>query len=120
MPPRASDPELGSVIAQEPIFSAVSRSSPHRSICAGVPCFMIVPAASPTLTPIAVTIPGQWWHSSMIGIRVIAADPPSPVRSARSAFGAPVPAALRSSWTLKRSRAIWSIPKVAYILRMMS
>ena len=70
-------------MAQAPTFSAVSRSSPHRSIWAGVPPFMIVPAARPTLTPMEVTMPGQWWHSSMIGIRVMAAAPPSPTRSAR-------------------------------------
>ena len=46
-------------MAQAPTLSMVSRSRPHRSICAGVPCFMMVPAASPTLTPMAVTIPGQ-------------------------------------------------------------
>ncbi len=59
MPPRASDPELGSVMAQAPTFSAVRRSSPHRSIWAGVPCFMMVPPARPRLTPMAVTMPGQ-------------------------------------------------------------
>ena len=59
IPPKASDPESGSVMAQAPTFSPVRRSSPHRSIWAGVPCFMMVPAASPTLTPIAVTMPGQ-------------------------------------------------------------
>src|ERR1700735_3142586 len=51
MPPRASDPESGSVMAQAPTFSAVSRERPQRSIWAGVPCFMMVPAARPTLTP---------------------------------------------------------------------
>ena len=59
IPPRASDPEFGSVMAHAPILSAVSRSRPHRSIWAGVPSFMTVPAANPTLTPMAVTMPGQ-------------------------------------------------------------
>ncbi len=59
IPPSASEPELGSVIAQAPTFSAVSSGSPHRSIWAGVPSFMIVPPARPTLTPMAVTMPGQ-------------------------------------------------------------
>ena len=107
-------------MAQAPTFSAVSRSRPHRSIWAGVPPFMMVPAARPTLTPIEVTMPGQWWHSSMIGIRVMAAAPPSPARSARSSADSLVPDALRSSCFLNRSRAIWSMPKVAYSLRMMS
>ena len=59
MPPRASEPESGSVMAHEPTLSPVSRSRPQRSIWAGVPCFMMVPPASPVLTPMAVTIPGQ-------------------------------------------------------------
>ena len=59
MPPRASDPESGSVIAHAPTLSIVIRSRPQRSICAGVPLFMIVPPASPVLTPSAVTMPGQ-------------------------------------------------------------
>ncbi len=59
IPPRASDPEFGSVMAQAPILSSVNRSRPQRSICAGVPCFMMVPPAKPVLTPSAVTIPGQ-------------------------------------------------------------
>ena len=120
MPPRASEPEFGSVMAQAPIFSVVRRSRPHRSIWAGVPPFMMVPAARPTLTPIEVTMPGQCRHSSMIGIRVMAAAPPSPARSARSSAVSLVPDTLRSSCFLKRSRAIWSMPNVAYILRMMS
>ena len=59
MPPSASEPESGSVMAQAPILSSVSRSSPQRSIWAGVPLFMMVPPARPVLTPSAVTIPGQ-------------------------------------------------------------
>jgi hypothetical protein len=100
-------------MAQAPTFSVVSRSRPQRSIWAGVPPFMMVPAARPTLTPIEVTMPGQWWQSSMIGIRVMAAAPPSPARSARSSADSVVPDALRSSCFLKRSRAIWSMPKAA-------
>src|SRR5205823_13753337 len=34
--PKASDPELGSVIAQAPILSSVRRSRAHRSCWAGV------------------------------------------------------------------------------------
>ena len=59
MPPRASEPESGSVMAQAPILSSVIRSRPQRSICAGVPLFMMVPPARPVLTPSAVTMPGQ-------------------------------------------------------------
>ena len=59
MPPSASEPESGSVMAQAPIVSRVIRSRPQRSIWAGVPLFMMVPPASPVLTPMAVTMPGQ-------------------------------------------------------------
>ncbi len=59
MPPRASEPESGSVMAQAPTLSSVMRSSPQRSIWAGVPPFMMVPPARPVLTPRAVTMPGQ-------------------------------------------------------------
>ena len=38
-------------MAQAPILSRVSRSRPQRSICAGVPLFMMVPPARPVLTP---------------------------------------------------------------------
>src|ERR1700730_1321680 len=51
MPPNASEPESGSVMAQAPILARVSRSRPHRSFCSMVPRFMIVPAARPRLTP---------------------------------------------------------------------
>ena len=51
----------------------------------------------------------------------MAAAPPSPARPARSAADSgPAPATLRSSCFLNRSRAIWSMPKVAYSFRMMS
>ncbi len=59
MPPKASEPLPGSVIAQAPTLSRVSRSSAQRSFWARVPFFMMAPAVSPTLTPSAVTIPGQ-------------------------------------------------------------
>ena len=63
MPPSASDPLSGSVIAQAPTLSSVSRSSPKRSICSGVPSFMIVPPARPVETPSDVTSPGLTLHS---------------------------------------------------------
>ena len=59
MPPRASEPESGSVMAQAPDLVQGERSRPQRSICAGVPPFMMVPPARPVLTPSAVTMPGQ-------------------------------------------------------------
>ena len=58
MPPNASEPEPGSVMAHEPIASRVRSLSPQRSFCAMVPFDMIAVAVSPKLTPMAVTIPG--------------------------------------------------------------
>jgi hypothetical protein len=72
MLPNASEPELGSVIAHAPTLSSVRRSRAQRSFCSIVPLLMIDAAVSPTLTPIAVTIPGEHRHSSMIGIVNIA------------------------------------------------
>src|SRR5581483_6327543 len=66
--PKASEPELGSVIAQAPILSRVRRSSAQRSCCARVPLLLIAAAVRPTDTPRAVTMPGECRHSSMIGI----------------------------------------------------
>ena len=46
--------------AHDPIFSMVSNGSrAHRSFWAVVPLDMIAEAVRPTLTPMAVTIPGQ-------------------------------------------------------------
>ncbi len=59
IPPKASEPESGSVMAQAPIFSIVSRSRAQRSFWAVVPLLMIEEAVRPTLTPMAVIIPGQ-------------------------------------------------------------
>ena len=66
------------MIAHAPTFSKVRRSSAQRSFWAMVPRLMIVAAASPVLTPIAVTRPGEQRHSSMIGMRVMPALPPPP------------------------------------------
>ena len=67
--PNASEPEFGSVIAQAPILSSVSRSRAQRFFWAIVPLFMIAADVRPIETPIAVTIPGVCRHSSMIGMR---------------------------------------------------
>ncbi len=74
--PKASEPELGSVMAQAPTFSRVSRSGTHRFFWAMVPLDMIAAEVSPTDTPMAVTMPGQWRHSSMMGMSVYPASPP--------------------------------------------
>ena len=67
------------MIAHAPILSSVSRSSAHRSFCAIVPFDMIAAAVSPTDTPIAVTMPGEHLHSSMIGSSVNPPPPPPPL-----------------------------------------
>ena len=57
---RRREPEPGSVIAQAPILSMVSRSSAQRSFWAMVPFDMIAAAGEAHAdTPIAVTMPGQ-------------------------------------------------------------
>src|SRR5213592_1488428 len=48
IPPKASEPEPGSVMAQAPIFSSVSSGSPQRSFWAIVPFDMIAAAVRPT------------------------------------------------------------------------
>ena len=84
MPPSASEPESGSVIAHAPIFSKVRRSRPHRFICSSVPVSMIVPAASPIDTPSDATMPGLTLHSSMVGISSISTEATS-----RGSIGGP-------------------------------
>ena len=72
MPPNASEPLSGSVIAHAPIFLSVSKGSAHRSRCSGVPFLMALPARFID-TPIAVTSPGQCRQNSTIGSSVITA-----------------------------------------------
>ena len=71
------------MIAHAPTLSIVRRSNAHRSFCAMVPFDMIAADVSPMLTPIAVTMPGQTRHNSMIGM----SDMPSPRR--HQLFGQP-------------------------------
>src|SRR5215208_5964702 len=76
--PNASEPELGSVIAHAPILSIVRMSRAQRFFCSIVPFDMIAAEVSPTDTPIAVTIPGEHLHSSMMGRSVNPPPPPPP------------------------------------------
>ena len=103
MEPKASEPELGSVIAQAPIFSKVRRSPTQRSFWSMVPLDMMAAEVSPTDTPMAVTIPGHTLHNSMIGIMVRAAVPPSPSRLALT--GGSLPSATAAA--TERSNSIW-------------
>ena len=111
MPPSASEPESGSVIAQAPILSSVIRSSAQRSICAGVPSLLIVPAASPLDTPSDVSSPGLTRHSSIVEISWAAGSEPRRSRDGSS------PEILRCSWRAKLSLAISLRPKTSYIFR---
>jgi len=112
------------VMAQAPTLSSVSRSSAHRSFWAMVPFDMMAALVSPMLTPIAVTMPGEWRQISMIGSIVMAMALGSPpARRVPAAGGSSSPDATRFSrsiWDLKRSRAMASMPKVANSFRRMS
>jgi hypothetical protein len=79
-------------------------------------------AVRPTLTPMAVTMPGHQRHSSMMGMSCMAALSASPMRrSLRVSAGAPSFAAPSCSRRrLKRAFAASSSPKVRIILRRMS
>ena len=57
MPPNASEPASGSVIAHAAIFSSVISSGSQRSFCASVPRLMMVAAPSPRLTPTVLSRP---------------------------------------------------------------
>ena len=111
MEPNASEPELGSVMAHAPILSIVSRSSAHRSFCSIVPLAMIADEVRPIDTPMAVTMPGQTRHSSMIGIMVKATELVSRPAPSAGASGS-TPDRSRSMRRLKDSRAMESMPKV--------
>ena len=113
MPPSASEPESGSVIAQAPILSRVMRSSDHRCICAGVPNLLMVPAARPVETPREVSMPGLTRQSSIVEMSCAAGS----VASRRLEVS---PLSLRASWRSKLSRAISFSPNTEYILRKMS
>ena len=103
------------MIAHAPIFSIVRMSRTQRLRCASVPFALIAAAVSPTDTPIAVTMPGEHLHSSMIGISVKPAPPPPP-----SPRVCGVPASSAAMRLSKPSAAIWSIPNVLYSLRRRS
>ncbi len=126
--PNASEPEPGSVMAQAPILSRVSRSSAHRSFWAIVPLDRIAAEVRPIDTPMAVTMPGLQRHSSMMGIiwNAVALAASTGSRGAASPLEvdsstSPAAAALsRASWRSNRSRAIASMPKVRKSFRRMS
>ena len=57
MPPNASEPESGSVIAHAAIFSSVISSGSQRSFWAKVPRLMMVAAPRPRLTDAVLSNP---------------------------------------------------------------
>ena len=88
-------------------------SRAHRFFCAIVPFDMIAAAVSPTDTPIAVTMPGEHLHSSMIGSIVNPPPPPPPPSPARRSGAGGLPALSSAAMRLsKLSAAIWSMPNV--------
>src|ERR1700757_28396 len=93
IPPKASEPESGSVIAHAAIFSIVTSGGSQRSFWASVPRAMIVAAPSPRLTPIAATVPRLTPASSLIMIAAIDACSPSP-----PSMPGPRPSDLPSCW----------------------
>src|SRR4051812_37245326 len=97
--PKASDPGLGSGMAQAPIFSSVRSSPTQRSFWAIVPLLLTAADVSPIDTPMAVTMPGQTRHSSMIGIRVSDDDPPSPSRFGFSGGVSPLASASATAFS---------------------
>jgi len=120
--PKASEPELGSVMAQAPIFSSVSSSPAQRSFWAIVPLLLMAAEVSPIETPMAVTMPGQMRHSSMIGMRVSDDEPPSPSRFGFSGGVSPLASASATAFSkaiclANRSFAIESMPNSANSLR---
>ena len=57
MPPNASEPESGSVMAHAAIFSSVISSGSQRSFWASVPRLMMVAAPRPRLTDAVLSKP---------------------------------------------------------------
>src|ERR1017187_7710321 len=115
MPPSASEPESGSVMAQAPILSSVMRSRPQRCIWAGVPNLLMVPAARPVETPKGVTKPGLTRQGSIVEINW--AEGSALPRGWREGCSQDN---LRSSCRWKFSCAISLRPNTPYIFRMMS
>ena len=123
--PKASEPEPGSVMAQAPILSRVSRSGTQRSFWAMVPLLEMAAEVSPMDTPMAVTMPGHTLHSSMMGMRVSDEAPPSPSRAGFSGGTSPfstasLTAVSKAICLAKRSRAALSMPKSLNSLRRTS
>ena len=118
MPPNASEPESGSVIAQAPTFSKVTRSGSQRSFWASVPRPAMVGTVRPRLTPIPVTspcTPGKFADQDEAHA-AWALSPPNMPPDAPPRTSAP--SRILASRFSSDSRAIASMPKVANSFRM--
>ncbi len=118
MPPKASEPESGSVIAQAPTVSNVTRPGSQRSFCASVPRLRIVPAANPRLTPNDATRPRLTPAKSLLSTTPMLPAPLKALDFSPSPEGASPRS--RASDFSRPSRAMSARPKVEYSLRMMS
>ena len=117
IPPKASEPESGSVMAQDATFSMVMIPGSQRSFCASVPRDAIVVAPNPRLTPSAETSPMQAPASSLITTAIMESrplraspEPPAASPSARARSFASIFSTL--------SRDMASIPNSANSFRM--
>src|ERR1700753_3018782 len=125
MPPNASEPESGSVMAHAAIFSSVISSGSQLSFCASVPRLMMVAAPKPRLTDAVLSSPMLTRAISDTSTAIIdpCAPPPKPpdmleFSSGSSAAGAPFCLARsRSSIFLTDSAAMASRPNWLHSLR---
>ncbi len=108
IPPKASEPASGSVIAQAPTLANVIRSRAQRLRCSMEPRALMVPPARPTETPIAAGIPMLTRQNSL--------DTMTPMAGSRVLIASPSdssPDSARAMALSKASAAICSMPKAA-------
>lgn len=120
MPPNASEPESGSVIAHAAIFSSVISSGSQRSFWASVPRLAMVAAPRPRLTDAVDSNPMLTRAISETSTAIIEPCAPPPLNS----FAAPelspfssTPLRSRSSTFLTASAAMVSRPNWLNSLR---
>src|SRR5690242_6194291 len=104
MPPNASEPESGSVMAHAAIFSSVISSGSQRSFCASVPRLMMVAAPRPRLTDAVLSNPMLTRAISDTNTAIIdpCAPPPKPPESSGFSSGT---SSRCSPFCLARSRS---------------
>ncbi|MBE1461658.1 hypothetical protein H4W33_000670 [Kibdelosporangium phytohabitans] len=121
IPPNASDPDSGSVIAHAPMCSKVASFGSHRCFCASVPRVRMVCAVRPRLTPTEATRPRLTPAISLTAISASDSCPPNgePARFGLSVSGSSRRCCLSSSLVIA-SRASTSMPNADQNARMMS